>query len=83
MISTGLAERVGIRYAIRLCANGVGYRRGKQAVTPVSSASLTLPDYGRVARHLGTTPRRLLKSKFTSILRVWLIGRSRECGIVR
>jgi hypothetical protein len=41
MISTGLAERVGIRRAIRLCANGVGYRQGKQAVTPVSSATLT------------------------------------------
>ena len=38
MISTGLAERVGIRHAIRLCANGVGYRRDKRAVTPVSSA---------------------------------------------
>ena len=29
MISTGLAERVGISHAIRLCANGVGYRRGQ------------------------------------------------------
>ena len=29
MISRGLTERVGIRQAIRLCANGVGYRRGK------------------------------------------------------
>ena len=29
MISTGLTERIGIRHAIRLCANGVGYRLGK------------------------------------------------------
>ena len=52
MISTGLAERVGIRHAIRLCANGVGYRRGKQAVTPVSSATLTESSYVRVTVHL-------------------------------
>jgi hypothetical protein len=29
MISRGLTEHVGIRHVIRLCANGVGYRRGK------------------------------------------------------
>jgi hypothetical protein len=29
MISTGLTKRFGIRHAIRVCGNGVGYRGGK------------------------------------------------------
>jgi hypothetical protein len=29
MIVRSLTECVGIRHAIHLCANGVGYRRGK------------------------------------------------------